>query len=75
LPHPIEAIKFRMEQMGWSQADLARLTGYSQARITEYLHRKRRLTLAFIRAYHAVAPATPLEVLIQEDPLPTKRGK
>lgn len=27
LPDPIEAIKFRMEQMGYSQTDLARIAG------------------------------------------------
>lgn len=63
---PIDAIEFRMEQMGWTQADLVRLTGYSRSRVSEYLNRKRKITLRFIRAYHKVADATPLEVLIQD---------
>ena len=65
-PNPIEAIKFRMEQMGWSQADLSRLTGFSRYRISEYLGYKRKITLSFIRAYHKIADATPLEVLIED---------
>jgi len=43
-PDPVEAIKARMEQAGYSQSDLARLIG-SRARASEILARKRRLTL------------------------------
>ena len=66
LPDPIEAIKFRMEQMDWLQADLARLTGIAVSHISEYMNRKRKINLTFIRAYHKIADATPLEVLIQD---------
>lgn len=65
-PDPIEAIKFRIEQMSWSQSKLARLTGIKTSHISEYLNRKRKINLNFIRAYHKIADATPLEVLIQE---------
>lgn len=66
LPNPIEAIKFRMEQMGWSSTDLARLTGIGLPHISEYLNRKRKINLTFIRAYNKVADSTPLKVLIQD---------
>ena len=43
-PDPIEAIKFRMEQKGYSQTDLAQLLG-SRSRASEILSRKRPLTM------------------------------
>lgn len=47
-PDPIEAIRFRMEQMGLTRKDLEPLLG-SRARVSEVLARKRPLTLAMIR--------------------------
>jgi len=47
-PHPIEAIKFRMEQMGLKQADLAIIIGH-KSRASEILNKKRKLTLSMIR--------------------------
>jgi HTH-type transcriptional regulator / antitoxin HigA len=47
-PDPIEAIKFRMEQMGYKQKDLANIIGY-KGRVSEILNRKRKLTLEMIR--------------------------
>jgi HTH-type transcriptional regulator/antitoxin HigA len=43
-PDPVEAIKFRMEQSGYTQSDLARVIG-SRPRASEILARKRRLTM------------------------------
>lgn len=43
-PDAIEAIKFRMEQKGYSQKDLAALLG-SRSRASEILSRKRPLTM------------------------------
>ena len=43
-PDPIAAIKFRMEQKGYSQSDLARLLG-SRSRASEILSHKRPLTM------------------------------
>jgi len=43
-PDPIEAIKYRMEQAGYGQRDLAALLG-SRSRASEILSRKRPLTL------------------------------
>jgi HTH-type transcriptional regulator/antitoxin HigA len=50
-PHPIEAIKFRLEQLGKTPADLEEVLGY-RSRVSEILHGKRKLTLEMIRALH-----------------------
>lgn len=50
-PDPIEAIKFRMEQMGMKKKDLAEVIGY-KSRVSEVLNRKRKLTLKMIRNLH-----------------------
>ena len=46
-PNPIEAIKFRMEQMNLKQADIAPLFG-GKTRVSEVLSGKRSLTLKMI---------------------------
>ncbi len=43
-PDPVDAIRFRMEQAGYGQADLAQLLG-SRSRASEILRRKRALTM------------------------------
>lgn len=63
LPDPIEAIKFRMEQMGYNQSDLAEVVGL-QSRASEILSRKRKLTLDMIRRLHERLNI-PTEILIQ----------
>jgi HTH-type transcriptional regulator/antitoxin HigA len=50
-PDPIEAIKFRMEQMDMKKKDLAEIIGY-KSRVSEVLSRKRKLTLKMIRNLH-----------------------
>jgi HTH-type transcriptional regulator/antitoxin HigA len=45
---PVDAIKFRLEQMGLGQAHLARVLG-SRPRASEILARRRRLTLPMIK--------------------------
>jgi HTH-type transcriptional regulator/antitoxin HigA len=62
-PDPIEAIKFRMEQMGYSQSDLAKVVGL-KSRASEILNKKRKLTLEMIRQLHG-ALGIPTDVLIQ----------
>lgn len=47
-PDPIEAIKFRMEQMGLSRRDLEPYIG-SRGRVAEVLNRKRGLSIEMIR--------------------------
>jgi HTH-type transcriptional regulator / antitoxin HigA len=63
LPDPIEAIKFRMEQLGYNQADLAKVVGL-KSRASEILNRKRKLSLDMIRQLHDKLKI-PTEVLIQ----------
>lgn len=63
LPDPIEAIKFRMEQMGYTQTDLAKVVGL-KSRASEILNRKRKLSLDMIRQLHEKLNI-PTDVLIQ----------
>ena len=62
-PDPIEAIKFRMEQLGYNQGDLAKVVGL-KSRASEILNKKRKLTLEMIRQLHQ-ALGIPTDVLIQ----------
>ncbi|WP_234109305.1 MULTISPECIES: helix-turn-helix domain-containing protein [Chryseobacterium] len=63
LPDPIEAIKFRMEQLNYSQNDLAEVIGL-KSRASEILNRKRKLSLEMIRKLTEKLHI-PSEVLIQ----------
>lgn len=62
-PDPVEAIKFRMEQLGYTQTDLANVVGL-KSRASEILNRKRKLSLEMIRQIHDRLNV-PTEVLIQ----------
>ncbi len=64
MPDPIEAIKFRMEQMGMKQKDLAEVVGF-KSRVSEILNKKRKLTLGMIRKI-SFTLHIPTEVLVQE---------
>ena len=50
-PDPIEAIKFRMEQLDMKKNELAEIIGY-KSRVSEIFSRKRKLTLNMIRNLH-----------------------
>lgn len=50
-PDPIEAIKYRMEQLNLSQKDLAKYLG-GENRVSEVLNKKRPLTLKMIKALY-----------------------
>jgi HTH-type transcriptional regulator / antitoxin HigA len=63
-PDPIEAIKFRMDQMNLSPRDLVPLIG-SRSKVSEILARKRPLTLSMIRALHK-GLGVPAKALLQE---------
>ena len=63
LPDPVEAIKFRMEQLGYNQTDLAEIVGL-KSRASEILNRKRKLSLEMIRRLHDKLNI-PTDVLIQ----------
>jgi len=62
-PDPIEAIKFRMEQLGYNQADLAKVVGL-KSRASEILNKKRKLSLEMVRQLHDKLKI-PTDVLIQ----------
>ena len=64
MPDPIESIKFRMEQMGMNQKDLAEVVGF-KSRVSEILNKKRKLTLNMIRKLNTNLHI-PTEVLVQD---------
>jgi len=49
MPDPIEAIKIRMDDLGMSRDDVARLLSVGSGRVSEILNRRRRLTIDAIR--------------------------
>ena len=63
-PDPIDAIKFRMEQMEMSNKELAQIIGY-KSRVSEIFSRKRKLTLNMIRSLHKKMNI-PYEALIED---------
>ncbi len=67
-PDPIEAIKFRMEQMDLTPRDLVPLIG-SRSKVSEVLSGKRPLTLSMVRALHK-GLGVPAKALLQEQLLP-----
>ncbi len=64
MPDSIEAIKFRMEQMGMKQKDLTEIFGF-KSRVSEILNKKRKLTLEMVRKLNTTL-RIPTEVLIQD---------
>jgi HTH-type transcriptional regulator/antitoxin HigA len=50
-PDPIEAIRFRMDQLGLLQKDLEDFIG-QKSKVSEVLNRKRPLSLPMIRSLH-----------------------
>lgn len=61
-PDPIEAIKFRMDQLDMTRKDLEAMLG-GRGRVSEILTRKRGLSLEMIRRLHRTL-RIPLESLI-----------
>jgi HTH-type transcriptional regulator / antitoxin HigA len=61
-PDPIEAIKFRMDQLDMTRKDLEAMLG-GRGRVSEILTRKRGLSLEMIRRLHRKL-RIPLESLI-----------
>ena len=61
-PDPIDAIKFRMEQMGMTKTDLAKYLG-SQSRVSEVLGGRRKLTLKMIKSLYK-GLKIPAEILL-----------
>jgi HTH-type transcriptional regulator / antitoxin HigA len=61
-PDPIDAIKFRMEQMNMTKSDMAKYLG-SQSRVSEILNRKRHLTLKMVKTLYK-GLKIPAEILL-----------
>ena len=51
MPDPIEAIKFRLDQLNLEPSALVSILG-SKSRASEVLNRKRKLSISMIRALH-----------------------
>lgn len=66
-PDPIEAIKFRMDQMGLTRKDLEPYIG-GRGRVSEVLNRQRGLSLNMIRRLRS-GLGIPLESLVRETDL------
>jgi HTH-type transcriptional regulator/antitoxin HigA len=64
LPDPIDAVKFRMEQLGLGQKDLIPFIG-GRSKVSEILNRKKPLSLSMMRALHK-SLGIPAEVLLNE---------
>lgn len=71
-PDPIEAIKFRMDQLGLKPKDLRVYIG-QKSKVSEVLNRKRPLSLSMIRALHNKL-GIPAAILVQEPKLAKKRS-
>lgn len=62
--NPIQSIRFRLDEMNWSQNDLARQIEVSSGRMSEYMTSQRSLTLGVIRSISGALNISP-EILIQ----------
>jgi HTH-type transcriptional regulator / antitoxin HigA len=70
-PNPVDAIRYRMETGGYTQADLGRLLG-SRQRASDVLSRRRRLTMQMAWKLHREWNI-PAETLIQPEKVPKTR--
>jgi HTH-type transcriptional regulator/antitoxin HigA len=61
-PDPVDAIKFRMDQLGMTRKDLEAVLG-GRGRVSEILTKKRGLSLEMIRRLHRTL-RIPLESLV-----------
>ena len=63
-PNPLEAIKYRMEQQGLTNSDLAGILGF-KSRVTDIFNKHRKLNLTMVRKLHNQLNI-PLETLVKE---------
>jgi HTH-type transcriptional regulator/antitoxin HigA len=63
-PNPLDAIRFRLEQMNMTESDLSEILG-ARSRKSEILSGKRKLSLSMIRKLHKKLHI-PAQILIQE---------
>jgi HTH-type transcriptional regulator/antitoxin HigA len=64
-PNPLDAIRFRMDQLGLTRKDLEPLLG-SRGRVSEVLNGRRSLSIQMIRTLHREL-GIPLESLVGRD--------
>jgi HTH-type transcriptional regulator/antitoxin HigA len=64
VPNPIEAIKYRMEQQGLSNKDLAQILGF-KSRVSDIFKMNRKLTLGMIRKLNQELHI-PLQTLVKD---------
>jgi HTH-type transcriptional regulator/antitoxin HigA len=64
VPNPLEAIKYRMEQQGLTNRDLAQILGF-KSRVTDLFNKHRKLNLVMVRKLYRELNI-PLETLIRE---------
>jgi HTH-type transcriptional regulator / antitoxin HigA len=69
-PHPLEAIRFRMEQQGLKASDLVPYMG-SRSKVSEVLSGHRGLSLKMIRSL-STGLGIPADVLVRESRTPYK---
>ena len=65
-PSPVEAIRFRMDQMGMNQSRFAEAINVPRSRASEILHGKRPMTIDIVRRVNQ-ALAIDANVLIRVD--------
>lgn len=70
-PDPIEAIRFRMDQLGLQSKDLVKYIG-QKSKVSEVLNRKRPLSLTMIRSLHTNL-GIPAEILVRETNVISKK--
>jgi len=63
LPSPVEAIEFRIDQLGINRSQLASLIGFPKSRVSEVLNGKRKPSLDMMRALHEKL-GVPADVLL-----------
>ncbi len=63
-PSPIDAIKYRMEQQGLTNKDLAQILGF-KSRVSDIFKKSRKLNLGMIRKLY-LELHIPLETLVRE---------
>ena len=63
-PHPLDAIKFRLDQLGMKKSALAKIFG-SRSRVSEIFSGKRKLSLSMIRELNKKLDI-PAEILIRD---------
>lgn len=63
-PDPLDAIRYRMQQQGLTNSDLANILGY-KSRVTDLFNGHRKLNLSMVRKLHRELNI-PLETLVSE---------